>query len=104
MAPYSPSLHPIHSLPLYVAKDLPAFQISYINQGFGLAGLGAAMRLGQQGLRRGTELLKRRLLVDIEITRHDESYPWVLNWMTRQYQEQLSSSQTRCVLAGRSRR
>lgn len=57
------------------------------------------MRLGQQGLRRGTELLRHRLLVDIEITRHDKSYPWVLDWMTRQYQEQLSSSvQTRYVL------
>lgn len=61
-------------------------------QGFGLAGLGAALRLGQQGLRRGTSLLRQRMLVDLEITRHDESYPWVLNWMTRQYQTQLSSS------------
>lgn len=64
----------------------------FFTAGFGLAGLGAAVRLGQQGLRRGTELLKRRLLVDIEITRHDQSYPWVLDWMTRQYQQQLSVS------------
>jgi len=36
--------------------------------------------------------LRRRLLVDIEITRHDRSYEWVLKWMTRQYQAQLSGS------------
>lgn len=32
------------------------------------------------------------MLVDLEITRHDESYQWVLNWMTRQYQSQLNTS------------
>ena len=64
----------------------------FFTAGFGLAGLGAALRIGQQGLRRGGELLKRRMLVDLEITRHDESYPWVLNWMTRQYQNQLSET------------
>ena len=64
----------------------------FFTAGFGLAGLGAALRIGQQGLRRGGELLKRRMLVDLEITRHDESYPWVLNWMTRQYQTQLSAA------------
>jgi chaperone BCS1 len=64
----------------------------FFTAGFGLAGLGAALRIGQQGLRRGGELLKRRMLVDLEITRHDESYPWVLNWMTRQYQRSLSET------------
>jgi chaperone BCS1 len=64
----------------------------FFTAGFGLAGLGAALRIGQQGLRRGGELLKRRMLVDLEITRHDESYPWVLNWMTRQYQKSLADT------------
>lgn len=64
----------------------------FFTAGFGLAGLGAALRIGQQGLRRGGELLKRRMLVDLEITRHDESYPWVLNWMTRQYQKSLTET------------
>lgn len=59
-------------------------------QGFGLAGLGAVLRIGQQSLRRGAELLRRRMLVDLEITRHDKSYPWVLSWMTRQYQGQVT--------------
>jgi len=60
--------------------------------GLGLAGLGAGLRYGQQGLRGAASLIRRRMLVDIEITRHDASYPWILNWMTRQYQQQLSSS------------
>jgi chaperone BCS1 len=61
----------------------------FFTAGFGLAALGAAMRYGSQGLRRGVELAKRRLLVDVEVTRHDESYEWVLNWMTAQFQHQL---------------
>ncbi|KAF4550989.1 BCS1-like protein 1 [Elsinoe fawcettii] len=59
--------------------------------GLGLAGLGAALRYGQQGLRRTLELIRHRMLVDLEITRHDKSYPWILQWMTRQYQTQLST-------------
>lgn len=66
------------------------FSNPFFTAGFGLAGLGAAVRYGSMGLRRGAELLKRRLLVDLEITRHDESYDWVLNWMTAQYQGQLN--------------
>jgi len=31
------------------------------------------------------------MLVDIEITKHDRSYEWVLKWMTNQYQQQLSN-------------
>ncbi|KAF2153753.1 hypothetical protein K461DRAFT_292467 [Myriangium duriaei CBS 260.36] len=62
--------------------------------GLGLAGLGAALRYGQQGLRRGAELIRHRMLVDLEITRHDKSYPWILKWMTKQYQQQLGSPRT----------
>lgn len=61
----------------------------FFTAGFGLAALGAALRYGSRGLQRGAELLQRRLLVDLEVTRHDESYPWVLNWMTAQFQRQL---------------
>lgn len=63
----------------------------FFTAGFGLAALGAAARYGTLGLRRGGELLRRRMLVDLEITRHDESYGWVLNWMTAHYQQQLAS-------------
>ncbi|KAK4619706.1 Mitochondrial chaperone BCS1 [Fulvia fulva] len=61
----------------------------FFTAGFGLAGLGAALRYGSLGLRRAAELVRHRMLVDLEITRHDESYSWVLNWMTHQYQNQL---------------
>ncbi|KAL4781840.1 BCS1 N terminal-domain-containing protein [Aspergillus varians] len=59
--------------------------------GFGLAGLGVGARLAQQGLRRGAFLLQRRMLVDVEITHKDDSYPWFLDWMTRYQQSQLSA-------------
>ena len=62
----------------------------FFTAGFGLAALGAAVRYSSSGLRKATELLRRRMLVDLEITRHDESYEWVLNWMTAHYQHQLA--------------
>jgi mitochondrial chaperone BCS1 len=65
------------------------FANPFFTAGFGLAGLGAAVRYGSLGLRRGGELLRRRMLVDLEITRHDESYNWMLNWMTAHYRQQL---------------
>jgi chaperone BCS1 len=66
----------------------------FFTAGFGLAGLGAALRYGSQGLRKVGELVKHRMLVDLEITKHDKSYPWVLDWMTAQYSRQLASSAT----------
>jgi len=65
----------------------------FFTAGFGLAALGAAVRYGSKGLQQAGALLRRRMLVDLEITRHDKSYDWVLNWMTAQYQNQLGSSQ-----------
>lgn len=62
----------------------------FFTAGFGLAGLGAALRYGSMGLRRAVELIRHRMLVDLEITRHDESYGWVLNWMTNHYSQQLA--------------
>ncbi|KAK4902706.1 Complex III assembly protein translocase and chaperone [Elasticomyces elasticus] len=58
----------------------------FFTAGFGLAGLGAALRYGSRGAQQIGALVRRRLLVDLEITRHDKSYEWVLNWMTAQYQ------------------
>ncbi|KAK4493892.1 hypothetical protein PRZ48_015077 [Zasmidium cellare] len=62
----------------------------FFTAGFGLAGLGAALRYGSIGLRRTAELIRHRMLVDLEITRHDESYNWVLNWMTNHYSQSLA--------------
>ena len=66
----------------------------FFTAGFGLAGVGAALRYGSLGLRRITALVRHRMLVDLEITRHDESYNWVLNWMTAHYQNQLTVAGT----------
>lgn len=60
-------------------------------QGFGLAGLGAGLAVARRGLQHGASLIKRRLLVDLEIGRNDESYQWFLHWMSR-YQRAQSST------------
>ena len=56
----------------------------------GLAGFGAILAVGQKGLRHSASLVKRRLLVDLEINVKDESYPWFLHWMTVHQRGQLS--------------
>ncbi|KAI9843599.1 MAG: hypothetical protein M1838_002531 [Thelocarpon superellum] len=64
----------------------------FFTAGFGLAGLGAAIAVAQKGVRQAASLLKRRLLVDVEISRNDESYQWFLHWMSRYHSAQLSHS------------
>ena len=61
-------------------------------QGFGLAGLGAGLAILQRGVRHGAALVKRRLLVDVEINVKDESYPWFLYWMTVHQRAQLAGT------------
>lgn len=63
----------------------------FFTAGFGLAGLGALAAFGQRGLRRAAGLLRQRLLVDVEISIKDESYPWFLYWMTQHEQRQLTT-------------
>lgn len=63
-------------------------------KGFGLAGLGALAAFGQRGLRHGAALLRRRLLVDVEISVRDDSYPWFLYWMTLHERGKLLGSAT----------
>ncbi|KAJ5354764.1 hypothetical protein N7541_005808 [Penicillium brevicompactum] len=60
--------------------------------GFGLAGLGAGLTFAQKGVRHGAALLRRRMLVDVEISIKDDSYPWFLHWMTLYQQSQLTAS------------
>jgi chaperone BCS1 len=50
--------------------------------GIGLAGLGAAAAIARQGAVRGASLIKRRLLVNLEIGKQDPSYKWVLAWLS----------------------
>ncbi|KAF2473497.1 uncharacterized protein BDR25DRAFT_283067 [Lindgomyces ingoldianus] len=65
----------------------------FFTAGFGLAALAAAARIGQKGLQHGAALLRRRMLVDLEITRHDDAYPWLLQWMTTFQRAQLAGAQ-----------
>ncbi|KNG49420.1 sexual differentiation process protein isp4 [Stemphylium lycopersici] len=60
----------------------------FFTAGFGLAALGVAARTGQKGLQHGAAFIRRRMLVDLEITRHDDAYPWVLQWMTNYHRAQ----------------
>ncbi|KAL4931159.1 bifunctional AAA family ATPase chaperone/translocase BCS1 [Aspergillus undulatus] len=64
----------------------------FFTAGFGLAGLGVGVRVAQRGLRRGADLLRRRMLVEVEITRKDDSFPWFLNWMHLHQKAQLRPS------------
>jgi mitochondrial chaperone BCS1 len=51
--------------------------------GLGLAALGTAAAFGRRALLTGVRLLRRRLLVNVEISRLDPSYPWILAWLSR---------------------
>ena len=64
----------------------------FFTAGFGLAGLGAVAAFGQRGLRHGAALVRRRLLVDVEINVKDDSYPWFLYWMTLHQRQSLASA------------
>ncbi|KAI9678758.1 MAG: hypothetical protein M1817_005815 [Caeruleum heppii] len=64
----------------------------FFTAGFGLAGLGAGLAVAQRSVRSAAALLKRRLLVDVEISRTDESYQWFLHWMSRYQSAQLSNT------------
>ena len=71
-------------------------------QGLGLAGFGALLAVAQRGLRHGANLIKRRLLVDVEINVKDDSYQWFLHWMTVQQRRQLSGSSNQEQLVSKS--
>ncbi|KAJ1964379.1 Complex III assembly protein translocase and chaperone [Dipsacomyces acuminosporus] len=55
----------------------------YFSAGFGLIGVGAGVAVLRQGARRGADLVRRQLLVSMEIPSHDKSYQWVLGWLSR---------------------
>ncbi|KAL8732848.1 MAG: hypothetical protein Q9166_002449 [cf. Caloplaca sp. 2 TL-2023] len=63
-------------------------QSPFLSPGLGLAGLGAVLAVAQRGLRQGAGALKRRYLVDLNITVKDNTYPWFLHWMTIQHRRQ----------------
>ncbi|PSN72029.1 hypothetical protein BS50DRAFT_484609 [Corynespora cassiicola Philippines] len=65
----------------------------FFTAGFGLAALATAARVGQKGLQHGASLLRRHMLVDLEITRSDQAYPWLLQWMNAHQRAQLAGAQ-----------
>ncbi|KAF4213451.1 hypothetical protein CNMCM8980_010538 [Aspergillus fumigatiaffinis] len=72
----------------------------FFTAGFGLAGLGAGLSLAQKGVRHGAALLRRRMLVDVEISIKDDSYPWFLHWMTLYQQSQLNAARSAASRSG----
>lgn len=52
--------------------------------GFGLIGVGAALSLFRKGSTVGASVLRRKLLVTLEIPSKDKSYLWFLQWMSQQ--------------------
>ncbi|KAL9096739.1 MAG: hypothetical protein Q9165_001227 [Trypethelium subeluteriae] len=59
--------------------------------GFGLAGLGVIVAAGRTGIRHGAALIKRRMLVHVEITARDTAYQWLLQWMSAYQRSQLTN-------------
>lgn len=53
------------------------------------------LAIAQKSARYGAHLVKRRLLVDVEINVKDETYPWFLYWMTLHQRAQLSNGASR---------
>ncbi|KZS93364.1 hypothetical protein SISNIDRAFT_507177 [Sistotremastrum niveocremeum HHB9708] len=53
----------------------------YFTAGFGLMGVGVALSALKQGLTVANTVLRRRMLVSLEIPNRDRSYEWVLSWM-----------------------
>ncbi|KAF2199255.1 hypothetical protein GQ43DRAFT_399185 [Delitschia confertaspora ATCC 74209] len=76
----------------------------FFTAGFGLAALAAGARIGQKGIQHGADALRRRMLVDLEITRHDEAYPWLLQWMTTYQRAQLAGAHSSTTLTQSSSR
>ena len=69
------------------AKFFPPLDTLFENPvfagGLGLAGLGVAAQIGRKSVIRGATLVKQRLLVNLEISKRDPSYPWILQWLSR---------------------
>ncbi|PKS11797.1 hypothetical protein jhhlp_001090 [Lomentospora prolificans] len=51
--------------------------------GIGLAGLGAVAATARKGVLVAAASARRRLLVNLEISRQDPAYPWILAWLSQ---------------------
>ncbi|KAI1491635.1 BCS1 N terminal-domain-containing protein [Biscogniauxia mediterranea] len=50
--------------------------------GFGLASLGAVLAFARRGAITTAAMIRRRMLVNVEISRQDPAYPWILAWLS----------------------
>merc|ERR1719188_1488632 len=53
----------------------------YFTAGFGLVGVGAAMSLLRSGAASAEVVLRRQILMSLEIPSKDFSYQWVMQWL-----------------------
>ncbi|KAG0206524.1 hypothetical protein BGX28_002054 [Mortierella sp. GBA30] len=56
----------------------------YFSAGFGLMAVGAGLTILRKGTVTGASVLRRQLLVTLEIPSKDKSYLWFLHWMSSQ--------------------
>ncbi|KAF9273125.1 BCS1 N terminal-domain-containing protein [Linnemannia elongata] len=56
----------------------------YFSAGFGLMAVGAGLTILRKGTVSGASVLRRQLLVTLEIPSKDKSYLWFLHWMSSQ--------------------
>ncbi|KAF8980073.1 hypothetical protein BGZ46_004661 [Entomortierella lignicola] len=66
----------------------------YFSAGFGLMALGAGLTILRKGTVTGASILRRQLLVTLEIPSKDKSYLWFLHWMSSQSKGVKSLSST----------
>ncbi|KAJ7271993.1 mitochondrial chaperone BCS1 [Mycena haematopus] len=64
----------------------------YFQAGFGLLGVGAAMGIARTGSIWGASMLRRRMLVSLEIDNRDRAYEWFLAWMAHRANNAASSA------------
>ncbi|KAK3694295.1 BCS1 N terminal-domain-containing protein [Podospora appendiculata] len=87
--PPPPTLHVPSSTP--PSPSLFGLDVLFSNPvfagGMGLAGLGAAAAFSRRAAIRGVELLRRQMLVNVEISKRDPSYNWVLAWLAQPREE-----------------
>jgi chaperone BCS1 len=66
----------------------------YFSAGFGLMAVGAGLTILRKGTVSGASVLRRQLLVTLEIPSKDKSYLWFLHWMSSQSRNAASLANT----------
>ncbi|KAI7821990.1 BCS1 N terminal-domain-containing protein [Gamsiella multidivaricata] len=74
----------------------------YFSAGFGLMAVGAGLTILRKGTVTGASVLRRQLLVTLEIPSKDKSYLWFLHWMSSQSRGAGSISGAAATTAGGS--